>query len=94
VKDVHGLRGSISTDSGPGRTNERVLRMLRKAGWDLFGKLPNTTHILAEMDQLFGLLQQQMNKNMRQIILDRLKVGRTAQLSKADILGISFSLPR
>ena len=80
-----GKRVCTSTDGGPGRNNDRVMRETNRVGNDLLGKAPNTTSIAAEQDQLYGYLQQLCNENMEQIQLDRLAQHKTVQLSKFDI---------
>ena len=64
-RDFPGHRVAVLIDGGPGRTNAEMLAQLRNLGILLFPSgLPNTTHVLQVMDQLFGEFKSIYRKNL------------------------------
>ena len=51
AKNKPGQRVIIKVDSGPGRTNLKLLAKLRMLGFILYPCVPNTTHVTQETDQ-------------------------------------------
>jgi hypothetical protein len=57
----------LLTDMGPGRENEDLAARLRLMGIDLYPLLPNATHIMQLMDQLFSYFKHVFRKNVETV---------------------------
>jgi hypothetical protein len=57
----------LLTDMGPGRENEDLVSQLRLMGIDLYPLLPNATHIMQLMDQLFSYFKHVFRKNVETV---------------------------
>ena len=81
AKDKPGLRVILKVDSGPGRTNLKLLATLRLLGFILYPCVPNTTHVTQETDQCYGPFKTQFLINLEQICVERLKKNKSLSLS-------------
>ncbi len=65
----------MKCDSGPGRLNLELLADLQLDGFILFPGVPNTTVVMQETDQNYGLFKTQYCKNLDAVVDERLKQG-------------------
>ena len=54
ARDRKGIRVVLKADSGPGRTNPKLLASLRHMGFILYPGVPNTTAVSQETDHNYG----------------------------------------
>jgi hypothetical protein len=70
----------IKVDSGPGRTNLKLLAKLRMLGFILYPCVPNTTHVTQEMDQCYGPFKTQFLINLVLIVEARINKKKSLSL--------------
>ena len=68
--DVEGRRVIMKVDSGPGRMNIKLIAKLRASGIYLYPSVPNTTAVLQETNQSYGLFKSQIRKTLQQVTND------------------------
>ena len=73
VQNKKGKRVLIKIDSGPGCTNPELLACLRTLGFVLYPGVPNTTAVLQETDQCYGLFKSIFRENLDNVSSDRKK---------------------
>ena len=78
--DVKGRRVMIKADSGPGRTNKRLLARLRLLGFILYPGVPNTTAVTQETDRNYGPFKTQFRKNLDNVIQERIAKDKSTSL--------------
>ena len=66
----------IKCDSGPGRLNTTLLAYLRYHGFILYPGVPNTTAVMQETDQSYGLFQSAVRTNLQLIIDERIAADK------------------
>ena len=76
VEDVQGKRLLIKLDSGPGRTNVKMLAKLRLKGVYIHPGVPNTTHVTQELDQLYGQFKSIYRQNLELLSQERFQAKR------------------
>ena len=70
----------IKCDSGPGRLNTTLLAYLRYHGFILYPGVPNTTAVMQETDQSYGLFQSAVRTNLQLIIDERIAADKPKSL--------------
>ena len=57
AKDKKGKHVLVNIDSGNGQLNMKMIERLRKLGFILYPGMPNTTSVIQETDQGYGILK-------------------------------------
>ena len=76
IEDVPGKRLLIKLDSGPGRTNVKMLAKLRLKGVYIHPGVPNTTHVTQELDQLYGQFKSVYRQNLELLSQERFEMKK------------------
>jgi hypothetical protein len=81
VSDVPGKRVILKVDSGPGRSNLKLLARLRLLGIYLYPCVPNTTHVTQETDQCYGPFKTQFISNLELIVDGKLDENKSLSVT-------------
>ncbi|CAB9513798.1 unknown protein [Seminavis robusta] len=81
----------IKVNSGPGRLNPPMLRLLRSRGAHLYPGMPNGTEVGQECDQVFSYLKKLVYENRQRLWQARFRLeGESASLSMSDVTSLVF----
>ena len=64
AEDMKGKLILINIDSGPGWLNMKMILMLRNLGFIWYPSVPNTTSVMQETYQSYGILNSHFCKNL------------------------------